>query len=205
MASERLNASQSEQASGISKAILDFLATPPTSDQVKSDNPDETVKSLISGASWKSASVSATLAIPPGPLGLLTIIPDLVTIWRIQAQLVADIAASYGKSASLTPETLLYCLFKHGSAHLFRDFIVRVGERYLVRRVTLRALQAICAKLGVRITQRLIGKTISRWIPVVGALAVGAYAKYDTSAVGENAKELFSRTIDEEASNVEVA
>jgi len=32
----------------------------------------------------------------------MTILPDLFGIWRIQAQLVADIAAVYGKTGFLT-------------------------------------------------------------------------------------------------------
>lgn len=36
----------------------------------------------------------------PGPLGLLTILPDMYAIWRVQAQLVADIAAVYGKTGN---------------------------------------------------------------------------------------------------------
>jgi hypothetical protein len=37
------------------------------------------------------------MALPPGPLGLATVIPDLLAIWKLQQQLVADIAAVFGK------------------------------------------------------------------------------------------------------------
>jgi hypothetical protein len=49
----------------------------------------------------------------PGQLGLLTVLPDLVAMWRIQSQLVSDIAAVYGKTANLGREHMLWCLFKH--------------------------------------------------------------------------------------------
>jgi hypothetical protein len=51
-------------------------------------------------------------------------------------------------------------------------------------------------KVGVRITQRVIEKGISRWIPILGALAVGAYAYYDTAQVAATAIELFSKDIE---------
>jgi hypothetical protein len=55
--------------------------------------------------------------------------------------LVADIGAVYGKTVFLTQETMLFCLFKHAAAQSVRDLIVRAGERVLIKRPTLRALQ----------------------------------------------------------------
>lgn len=119
-----------------------------------------------------------------------------MAVWRIQAQLVADVAGAFGKSATLTQEEMLYCLFRHAAAQVFRDVVVRTGERVLVRRASLRALQTIAAKLGVKITQRVIAKSVARWLPIVGAAGVGAYAYFDTAQVGGTALDLFSREIE---------
>ena len=110
--------------------------------------------------------------------------------------MVADIAGTYGKQAFLTREQMLYCLFRHAAAQAVRDLVVRVGERFLVRRVSLRVFQQIAKKIGVRITQRIIGKSITRWLPVVGALGVAGYAYYDTGQVAQTATELFGSAID---------
>src|ERR1041385_1079393 len=91
---------------------------------------------------------------------------------------------------------MIYCLFKHGCAALMRDLVVRVGERYLVRRTALRVIQEILQKVGVRVTQRVIGKSISRWIPVLGALGVGAYGYYDTTQVAATVIDLFSNDLE---------
>lgn len=64
---------------------------------------------MLAGA--QAATVSGTLALPPGPLGMLTIVPDLLAVWKIQAQMVADIAGAFGKNAHLSQEQMLYCLF----------------------------------------------------------------------------------------------
>jgi hypothetical protein len=135
---------------------------------------------------------------PPGPMGLLTIIPDLIAVWKIQAQMVADIAGAYGKTGNLSKEQMLYCLFKHILAQSMRDIVVRVGERLVVKRATLQVLQKTLQKVGVKVTQRLIGKGVSRWLPIIGALGVAAYAYYDTGKVAENAIEFFSSEIDVE-------
>ena len=91
---------------------------------------------------------------------------------------------------------MIYCLFRHTAAQAMRDIVIRVGERYLVKRASLRTLQKIAEKVGIRITQRVIKKAISRWVPVVGALGVGGYAWYDTANVAKTAIDLFSSDID---------
>ena len=44
---------------------------------------------------------------PPGPLGWLTIAPELLAVWKIQAQMVSDLAGVYGKAATLTREHMV--------------------------------------------------------------------------------------------------
>lgn len=41
-------------------------------------------------------------------------------------------------------------------------------------------------------SEKVVGQALSRFIPILGALGVGAYAYYDTSKVAANAIELFS-------------
>ena len=143
----------------------------------------------------KAALLSGGLALPPGPLGYVTIIPDLVAIWKIQTQMVADMAGTFGKKAFLSREQMLYCLFRHAAAQAMRDIVIRVGERVLIRRPALRIVQQVLRRIGVRITQRLAGGAIARWLPIVGALGVGAYAYYDTGQVADTAIDLFRREI----------
>lgn len=183
-------------ANGISAAILGFIGKIPHTKKHKSREPAETSRRAASRAAAKAALTAGSLALPPGPLGWLTIIPELTAVWKIQAQLVADIAAIYGKDVSLTREHMLYCLFRHTTAHAFRDVVVRVGQRVLIRRASLRVLQTIAQKIGIRITQRVIGKGISRWLPVAGAVGVAAYAYYDTSQVAATTIALLEQELD---------
>jgi hypothetical protein len=75
-----------------------------------------------------------------------------------------------------------------------------VGESVLVRRPTLRILQNIAGKVGMRVTQKLLGKGIARWLPFIGALGVGTYTYYETGQVGQTAIELFEKPIEVESS-----
>lgn len=182
----------------IIEAITKLLSSIPTSSHEKEDEPELIAKQLTLQASLQAAAISGVSALPPGPVGLMTIIPELIKIWEIQKQLIADIAAIFGKTVKLNQSTILFCLFRHGSAQFFRDLIVRVGERFIIKRTSLRFMQTLLQKIGLRLTQRLLGKGVSRWIPIVGAIGMAAFAFIDTTLVGKNAAELFSKDIDVE-------
>ena len=183
-------------ADRIAGEILNFIARIPHAQEKESSDPVKSSREATRKAASKAGLIAGSLALPPGPLGWLTIVPELTAVWKIQAQLVADIAAIYGKEAVLTHEQMLYCLFRHAAAQAFRDLVVRVGERVLIRRASLRVLQMIAQKVGIRITHQVIGKSISRWLPLVGAVSVGAYAYFDTDQVATTAIALFERELD---------
>lgn len=170
-------------------------------ERVTADVPDspESVQSapaaraneLTMAAASNAGAIAGALALPPGPLGLVTVIPDLLAVWRIQRQLVADIAACYGKTAELRRETMIYCLFRHAAAQVVRDFAVRIGTRLLLRQATVQTVERSLQRIGVAISQRAVGRSVARWVPIAGAVGVGAYAFYDTVQVGKAARELF--------------
>jgi hypothetical protein len=186
---------KSEVVDRVTDALLKLAGRVPGSTVRASSTPDERAKRLILKASVKSAMVSGTLALPPGPLGLLTVLPDLVSIWKIQQQLVADLAAVYGQSAKLVQSTMIYCLFKHAAAQAVRDVVMRAGERFLVREATPRVMQRVLRRVGISVSERATGRAISRWLPVIGAVGIGGYAFFDTTQVGRTAVKLFRKEI----------
>lgn len=196
--------SDSDVATTVATAILGFIADIPKSTERSRPDPSAASRSTAHSAAAKAAMAAGTLALPPGPLGWLTILPEMVIVWKIQAQMVSDIAAYHGKKATLTKEQMIYCLFKHTAAQAVRDLVVRVGERTLVQRASLRVQQTIAQKIGVQVSQRAIGKGLSRWLPIVGAVGVGAYAYFDTAQVATTAIALFSSDIDLQPSVEEV-
>ncbi len=72
---------------------------------------------------------------------------------------------------------------------------MRAGERFVVRQTSLRVLEELLAKVGVRISQRVLGEAFARYVPLLGAAAIGAYAYYDTAKVAANTIELFSADV----------
>ncbi len=177
----------------IGDVILDLVLSVPASNETPApQNPESKARALGRAAARKSSLLAGSFALPPGLLGWLTVLPELLGVWRIQAQMVSDIAAVFGKQATLNREQMLYCLFKHVSAQLFRDVVARVGERYIIQAASTPLLRSMAQALGVKVTKSLAGKSASRFLPLVGAVGVGAYAYYDTTQVAKTAIELFS-------------
>lgn len=176
-------------------AVIDLLGSIPSSNEALSNSPKARAEALAASAARRAAGISGGAALVPGPLGLLSLLPDLVGVWRVQAQLVADIAAVHGRTAALNTESMMFCLFRHLVSQGLRDLVVRAGERWVVRAASAALLQRVASAVGVRITQKSVGKIAARYAPVLGAMGVGAYAYYDTKRVARTAIELFGREV----------
>jgi hypothetical protein len=179
----------------IERVIADV--PPPRTHQVS--DPGREAAAIAKRAAKQAALLSGSLALPPGPLGMLTVLPDLYVIWKTQRQMVADIFGVYGRTAELTRVHMLYCLFRHAASHVLRDVVVRTGQRLIVQQLTAGALKGILGKVGITVTRRVLGTAASRWVPLAGAAAVGAYAYWDTLQVARTAHRLLNASGDEDA------
>lgn len=168
----------------------------PTSSEKETSEALIRSRKLISEASFKAAAISGALALPSGPLGWFTILPDLAVIWRLQAQMVADIGGAFGKKGKLTEESMIYCLFRHATAQVVRDLVTRMGERVVVQGGSLRVAENVLERIGIKLVHRVARGGLWRLLPAIGALAVAGYAYYDTDQVGQTAIEFFSKDIE---------
>jgi hypothetical protein len=191
-----------ETSQSLAKVVVDFVSEVPKTTEPRASEPMLRARAIAAAAALKASALSGSLALPPGPLGLLTVLPDLLGVWHIQAQMVADIAGAYGKTALLSREQMLYCLFKHAAAQVVRDLAMRMGERVLIRRASVHLLQSVAGRVGIVLTRRAIANSVARWLPAVGAAGVAAYAFYDTRQVATTAIELFSSDVEVETHDV---
>jgi hypothetical protein len=155
-------------------------------------DPDRQAELIAKAAARQAAVLSGSLALPPGPLGMMTVLPDLYLIWKTQRQMVADIFALYGRSAELSRTHMLYCLFRHAASQVLRDYVVRTGQRVVVQQLSAGALKTAASKVGMTLSTRVAGNAASRWVPLAGAAAVGAYAYWDTLQVAKTARRLLA-------------
>src|SRR5690349_6865887 len=172
------------------------LADIPAPATGRAEQPDAAADVIARRAAKRAALLSGSLALPPGPLGFVTVLPDLYLIWQTQRQMVADIFGVYGRSAELTRTHMLYCLFRHAASHVLRDVVVRGGQRIVIRQLSSGALRSAVGSIGVTISQRIAGNATARWIPLAGAAAVGAYAYWDTLQVANTAQRLLSSPVE---------
>lgn len=180
----------------LAEAILDYVGHAPPTGERPSSSPATRARAIAHAAARQAAVTASSLTLPPGPLGWMTLLPELRTLWKLQTQMVADIAATYGKTHELSREEMLYCLFRHTDARVVRDLVTQIGRRFVVQRASRPKFRAVAIKIGLHIAQRVVGRGIARWIPVFGALGAGAYAYFDTSKVAATAIELFTGVID---------
>ena len=193
----KTDSEKSRDSSGIVRRIGDavrsLVAVIPVSTEPLASAPGARSIELCEIAARTTAKISGLAAMAPGPIGLLTVLPDIVAMWRIQSQLVSDIAAVYGKTGNLSKEHMLWCLYKHSAAQTFRDVAYRAGERFLIQPLSMHALRKLTTVIGVKLSQRTAGEAIARFLPLVGAVAVAGYAYYDTKKVGAAAMDIFNR------------
>jgi uncharacterized protein (DUF697 family) len=166
--------------------------------------PLQRAEAIAKRASAKAAAISGSLALPPGPMGLLTVLPDMVLVWRIQAQMVVDIAAAFGKSDRLSEAEITAILFKHVSNAAMADYNRNLPIEQPEAPLTLREIiERMASKRGEVINrfanevataaiERITKRLITRLVPLGGALVVSAQAALDTTAVAKTAIEIFS-------------
>ena len=175
------------EVSGLIERVIADVPAPRTRSV---EDPARAAERIARRAARHAGMLSGSLALPPGPLGMLTVLPDLYLIWQTQRQMVADVFALYGRTAELTSTHMLYCLFRHAASHVLRDVAVRAGERVVVRELSAGALRSALSTVGVVVTKRMAGSAASRWIPLAGAVVVGGYAYWDTLQVAKTARRL---------------
>jgi hypothetical protein len=192
MSSTSLPAVREKVPADLSGAIERAIADVPPPSTHPVDNPDRAADLIAKKAARQAAVLSGSLALPPGPLGMMTVLPDLYLIWKTQRQMVSDIFALYGRSAELTRMHMLYCLFRHAASQVLRDVAVRTGQRVVVEQLSTGAIKKLVSKVGVTLSRRVAGNAASRWVPLAGAAVVGAYAYWDTLQVAKTARRLLA-------------
>lgn len=179
---------------------------PATQEDGPAKRPYDRAKEITQKASAKAAALSGSLSIPVGPLGMLTILPDLMFVWRIQAQMVVDIAAAFGHTKPLSQEELMACLFKHVAETANREYEKSIPLDHedkpksllldivdqVVRMDTRDVAVRVGKQVGQVVAQNLVKRAASRFIPLAGAAVVATYAAMDTKEVARTAVEKFS-------------
>lgn len=153
---------------------------------------------LIEDCARANAAISGAAGLVPGPLGMLTILPEILAVTRNQITLVYDIAVANKKDHFMTTESLAG-IFISAFGTSATGLATIQGGKLIVKRSSLRVFQKAIALLGGKITQQAIKAAIGKWLPVVGAAALAAWTHTTTKSVGNKANKLLLLDIEVES------
>jgi uncharacterized tellurite resistance protein B-like protein/uncharacterized protein (DUF697 family) len=157
--------------------------------------PDKkSVPSIINSYSVTNAAISGGASLVPGPWGMVAVIPEITVVIRNQLAMIYDVGMAYGKSKALNKELLAGVLLTAVGAGA-GSLLVMQGNKVLIKRVALRVFQKIINMLAGKITQQVLKSAISKWLPIVGPVAMAAWSNYLTRQVGKKAIEIFEKDI----------
>lgn len=142
-------------------------------------------KARIDKTSLQAAIISAGLAIPPGVLGYVTLVPNLLGVWKLQRNLVLELAKMYGNDTSTTRNQLLGCLIRHSTAQIVKDLFCNNSKPKFSRIFLKRGTEQLLKGVGSGVIKP--GGLFQRSIPVLGSVLAGVYAYIDTQKVGRAA------------------
>jgi uncharacterized protein (DUF697 family) len=171
-------------------------------------NPDKlpvagSVDSLISSTANLNAAISGGASLIPGPWGMAAVIPELIAVINRQLTLIYDIGAAHGKQKQITKELVLGIMIT-GLGTSAGSLLTIHGSKVLVRRASLRAMQKIIALLGGKISQQVLKRMVSKWVPVAGAAAMAVWTRHMTVQIGRRADEIFRLEIQDDPSTMDI-
>lgn len=171
------------------KLLMHFI---PAEVDLKGETPEE----MIAAASLKTFGISTAAALPPGPLGLMTILPELLTVTKIQMNLIYRIAAYYGKQGQVNATLILLIFANEAGLAIGRRVVTRMGTKLLIRTLGEQSVHSVSRSIAARIGARLTQKAVGRWIPFLLAPLFGLFSKKMTVRIGTEAVKLFSQDLE---------
>lgn len=158
--------------------------------------PHEIADELIKVAAWKATAISSSLSIIKGKLGLISILPELFTIYRIQSKLIKDISAVYGKESQATKESILYCLFGHSNWKAFQQIVLRTSACTIIRPASYEILFNLIYSTYLKLNiEKNYFKKFPFLFTIIGAGLSGSVTYIETIKIGKTAIEIFSKEV----------
>jgi uncharacterized protein (DUF697 family) len=156
---------------------------------------------LIEDCAKKNALISGGMSLVPGPLGMLTVIPDIFLVTQNQLFLIYEIGVAHGQDKKITKE-LLAAVFASARGTSLGALVIVHGSKLIIKRASLRVFQQIVLLLGGKITQQFLKTSISRWLPVIGPAGMALWSYHSTKLIAAKAVEVFRQEIELEAEEV---
>lgn len=169
--------------------LLEFK---PSNVDIEGKDPE----SMKSAACKKAFTLTTIASLPPGPLGIISIIPELIGLTKLQVNLVYSIAEYYHKEHQVNATILLMVFGNEAGIKFGSEIAGKQGSKYIVKALTSETVKKIAEKIGVKITARAATKAVVKFIPFVTAPILGYFSSGMTKKIGEYAINFFSQYVE---------
>lgn len=173
------------------EAICEFV------DTIKKNNPDlsniELAKRIAQKRTWLAGLAGGVYGIG----GLITIVPDLFTMWRIQGRLILAIAYIFGhnlESPERRDEILIVMGIASGS-EAAKKVAIEAGKEGLKKTLLTPAVKEIIKKLPNKIITIAGEKSllnVAKLVPLIGIPITFGMDFFSTKMIGKAAIEFYS-------------
>ena len=157
---------------------------------------DGSPQKMIRKASRAAFLISTGAGIPSGPVGLATIIPEIVAITRLQINLILKVAKFHQQEAKVNKTIILTVLGVAMGVVLKHALINKVGARIIVKSLSAEGAKRITREIGEKFAVGLLKRGIGRWVPLMLAPIFGYLSLSMTRKVGREAESLFSHELE---------
>ena len=157
---------------------------------------DGSPRKMIRKASRIAFLMSTGAGIPSGPVGLATIIPEVVALTKLQINLIFKVAKFHQQEAKVNKTIILAVLGVAMGVVLKHALINKVGTRIIVRSLSAEGAKRITREIGEKFAVGLLKSGIGRWIPLMLAPVFGYLSLSMTRKVGREAELLFSHELE---------
>lgn len=193
----------SKISEGIEKAVINVIQER-SKHYLENEAPNKhELTSLINSYGYRNAAISGGCSLVPGPWGMAAAVPEIILVIQNQLKMVYDIGKAHGHDEKTLDTQLLLEIVLSGTGNAGLTTATIVGQKLILTRAGARTIQRIIARLGGKVTQKLIKSMASKWIPVVGAAAMATWSKYSTEKIGKRADEMFKMTIEYQENTTE--
>jgi hypothetical protein len=175
----------------ILKNVLNTLG--PNPDEIKVDG---TSQKMIRKASRAAFLISTGAGIPTGPMGLATIVPEVVALIKLQINLIFKVAKFHQQEAKVNKTIILTVLGVAMGVVLKHALINKVGTRLIVKSLSAEGAKRITMEIGEKFATGLLKRGLGRWIPLMLAPVFGYLSLSMTRKVGREAESLFSHELE---------
>jgi hypothetical protein len=154
--------------------------------------PLGTPEEMTAEAAQKVFTISTSLGLVPGPLGMATILPEVVALAKLHINLIHRIARHHNRQQHVSREIVLLILANVMGVAVGEVLVRKIGTVLVLRSVDSAVAKRVAQKIGSRIVSKAAEKAIGRWIPVLTAPLFGYFSRSLTKKVGREADRIFS-------------